>query len=98
MLDLTDQKNNPTLTASGSGTVTLWECQKDGMWKERPLPFKIPAEQAAGPSSDPGRYMNEWGHCSRFNTVSRFTTVFMLDLDDLTQDSRILCQGGWLCC
>lgn len=56
-VDLADQKSNPTLTATGSGAVTLWECKKDGKWKEHSLPFRIPAEQSAGPSSDPGSYM-----------------------------------------
>ncbi|MCB1132978.1 MAG: hypothetical protein KDN05_17775 [Verrucomicrobiae bacterium] len=56
-MDLMDQKNHPQLTASGAGAVKLWERGKDGMWEKRPLPFAIPAEQAAGASSDPGCYM-----------------------------------------
>lgn len=54
---LSDQKLNPTLTATGSGKVTLWEQKKDGQWHSHSLPFKIPAEQSAGPSSHPGSYM-----------------------------------------
>lgn len=56
-VDLADQKKNPQLSASGTGGVLLWERKKDGTWDDHTLPFNIPAEQAAGLSSDPGRYM-----------------------------------------
>lgn len=56
-VDLDDQKNHPTLTATGAGSVALWERKKSGTWVKHPLPYKIPAEQSAGHSSDPGSYM-----------------------------------------
>ena len=54
---LDEQKSNPMLTASGEGTVVLWEQQTGDSWVCHSLPFQIPAAQAAGPASTPGNFL-----------------------------------------
>lgn len=52
------QASNPQLTATGPAAagLVLWEQKKDGSWEDHSFPYRLPAEQSAGPASEPGRY------------------------------------------